>query len=156
MNNQSNILRVVISIHEILPQVKALLSKSPFPYGVSMDIVVRAWELATIDPVEYYDELRSVIYDELYSMPSSNRVTGSQSGGNLRALEAQADWTFKQLHDLLLELRPFLDNSIKGFRIEGEYEYNILDLQYKPPVLMFNLLRSDKVAEYYRSRGQVL
>jgi len=121
-----------------------------------MDIVVRAWELATIDPVEYYDEMRSVIYDELYSMPAIARLAGSQSGGRLQVLETQADWTFSQLHELMLLLRPLLDNSIKGFRVAGEYEYNILDLQYKPPVLMFSLLRSDKIAEYYRSRGEAV
>lgn len=89
-------------------------------------------------------------------MPAIARLAGSQSGGRLQVLETQADWTFSQLHELMLLLRPLLDNSIKGFRVAGEYEYNILDLQYKPPVLMFSLLRSDKIAEYYRSRGEAV
>lgn len=152
MEMQSVTAQVAISVQESRDLIQGILKVCPIYPGVAMDIVIRSWELATIDPVEYYDEMRSIIYDELHSVPNT-RLTFAGTGIQADVRDQLADRTFNQLHDLMLTLRPYLDASVGTYRISGQYEYMIHEIVYIEPTLIIKLLRSDKVLDYYRSKG---
>lgn len=157
METPSDTMVLAISLNEVSGQVSALLKLCPIASDVVLDIVVRTWELATIDPVEYYDELRSIVYDELHCQENLGRLRGATNAGAMSrgsALDSLADYAFNYAHQLLQLLRPHLDKTIGEYRQAGTYEYTIQHINYVIPTLIVRLLRSDRVLDYYRNLGE--
>lgn len=146
--------QLLIDLSPIRLELAKALTTVAFDPKTSIDIVVRAWELAEIDPAEYYDELMSVVYDELYSSNAIQRFRGHCEGGE-NPIDVLCRRFFDPLHGLLLTLRPYLYNAIVPYRTDDQYEYSITDIQLMGAGLLIELVRTDKIADYYRTNQDV-
>lgn len=138
-----------IDLSPIRLELAHVLTKSSFSIDTTIDIVVRCWELMFVDPLEYPDELYSIIYDELHHC--GRKMFGYSSDGR-SVIDNLADFQYKLLHDFLMTIRPILENTVGQFRITDHYEYSITDIKLFGLSLVISLVRSDKIADYYRSK----
>lgn len=143
-------MRIMIDLWPISECLAATFRSVPLTPATAIDIVVRAWELSEIEPVEYYDELRSVIYDELHNNPRL-RHTLMSNQPHADSLDQLSELTFVKLHELLVQMRPLLAAALNPYRITELAEYSITCITLKQFSLTMQLVRSDKLADYYRS-----
>lgn len=146
---------IAIDLSSIMEELMGTFRTTPISPKVVLDIVVRAWELAEVDPVEYYDELRSVVYDELHNHPGLRAYLNSSIPTN-EALDQISEQAFHKLHDLLLKVRPLLADALLPFKISNGYEYSITDIDLCHWTLTMRLVRTDAIADYYRSKRDVV